>query len=73
MPFYLVLLALKEGFPARRAHWDADMYVKQVTFNGFEPTLVAYQNDDDDVGGQARFPGTALSWDDITAEDWELV
>lgn len=72
MPFYLVLLALQQGFPARRVIWDEDVYIKQVTFNGFEPTLVAYQSDDV-TGAAVRFPGTTLQWDDIIADDWELV
>lgn len=73
--FAQALVALQEGSKISRSIWrDAweHVWLKQVTFNGYEPCLVQY-NQDRDTMAIRRFPGALMDYDDITANDWEVI
>ena len=69
MDFISAFYLLQKGVSVRRSHWTDDQYIKLVTFNGFKPTLVYYDECDDPMWG-GKFPGYDMQWDDITATNW---
>lgn len=68
------LAELKAGNKVFRPDWNTDdqkIWLKEVTFNGFEPTLVQY-NYFPSTDHTDKYPGAALDYDDMCAVDWEV-
>lgn len=70
--FPVALSALRSGSRVTRRSWADGVYIREIAFNGFEPTLVEYcpQPDDNPVG---KFPGALLHWEDLIADDWVIL
>lgn len=70
VPFSLAISWLQQGIKMKREAWQNDVFIKEVKFNGFEPTLVTYYGKD---GENGKTPGGFLDWDDMIANDWVIV
>lgn len=74
MNFASALAELKAGNKIYRPCWWANdqlVWIKEVTFNGFEPTLVQY-NYSIDTDNTDKYPGAMIDYDDMCAVDWKV-
>ena len=65
--FAVALEYLKADFAIRRAVWHEGAFIRVITFNGYNPVVVLYEDNN------ARTPGEWIQWEDMIATDWELV
>lgn len=75
MNFSQALSELQSGNKVTRPCWsdfDQKVWLKEITFNGFAPTLVQY-NYHIHSGNIDKYPGAVMDYDDMTAVDWEIV
>lgn len=71
MTIGMAVAALREGKKVRRESWDQEfLYLKEVTFNGFEPCVVLYAVTD---AAMFKYPQSDIPYDDVIATDWVVV
>lgn len=74
MQFGTALAELKAGNAVGRELWNdyqEVVYLKEIKFNGFAPTLVQYHKYSS--GNVLKYPGALVDYDDMCADDWEIV
>lgn len=71
LTFGMALAALREGKKVRLPHWSVGNYLKEITFNGFEPSLVEYAYDST-TGEHRGWPGAEIDYSSLCSNEWEV-
>lgn len=71
LTFGMALAALREGKKVRLPHWTEGTYLKEITFNGFAPSLVEYCYDSE-TGEHTGYPGAEIDYSSLCSNEWEV-